>query len=405
MHLKGVRLGKCRAADKMAASGKHCLVYAPYSLNGRGPGESCASILSGFGREQMQTELFVPRTRKPLAGQVRVHQSLPPIARKAPWRLVSGVGLKALDRAFGKAIRSADAANTIAYFWPDPPIQLIELARQQGIVTVREMINTACATAGPILDAAYARLGLPMTHPVSPKKIRQENRELAQYDYFFASNSEVESSLARLGVRQDQILSTTFGWNPLRFAHSVPAKRIGRGVRVLYVGLVGVRKGVPELLEAWEGADVEGELILAGTVEADIAHIVAKHTAGGRVRLLGFVEDIGAVYLGSDIFVFPTLEEGGPQVTIEAASCGLPIITTPMGAARMVATGVTGVVVKPGAVSELADAIQLLARRPDLRHSYGTAAKASAANFDYQRVGARRCELLRRLISESSPET
>jgi glycosyltransferase involved in cell wall biosynthesis len=382
----------------MAASYKHCLVYAPYSLNGRGPGESCASILNGFARQRMATELFIGRTRKSLSDDIQLHQSLPPVIRKAPWRLVSHMALESLDRAFAKAIREAKPAETIAYFWPDPPADLVELAHQHGLVTVREMINSACATAGPILDAAYARLDLPTTmHPVSPTKISQENQELAQYDFFFASNPEVESSLIQLGIRRDQILSTTFGWNPSRFASSVPAKRVERGVRILYVGLVGVRKGVPELLEAWERADVEGELLLAGEVEPEIAHVVARHVAGGRVRQLGFVEDIGALYLGSDIFAFPTLEEGGPQVTYEAAGCGLPIITTPMGAARLVATGVTGVVVNPGAVSELADALRLLAQRADLRRAYGAAAKAGAAHFEYPRVAARRCDLLRGL--------
>ena len=388
----------------MAASHKHCLVYAPYSLNGRGPGESCASILSGFAPQRMATDLFIGRTRKSLPDNIRIHQSLAPIIRKAPWRLVSRMALESLDRVFAKAIRAAKPADTIAYFWPDPPVHLVELARQQGLITVREMINSACATAGPILDAAYARLELPTTmHPVSPEKISQENKELSSYDFFFASNPEVESSLIRLGVQPDQILSTTFGWNPSRFAHSVPVKRIGRGVRLLYVGLVGVRKGVPELLEAWERADVEGELLLAGTVEPEIADIVARHVAGGRVRQLGFIEDIGALYLGSDIFAFPTLEEGGPQVTYEAAGCGLPIITTPMGAARLVATGVTGIVVAPGEVSELADAIWLLAQRADLRRAYGTAAKAAAVEFDYKTVGAQRCELLGGLTPIDAP--
>ncbi len=64
---------------------------------------------------------------------------------------------------------------------------------------MRELVNTACATSGPILNQAYARLGLPPSHTVTEDKIETETRELRAYDYFFAPNAEVEKSLADLG--------------------------------------------------------------------------------------------------------------------------------------------------------------------------------------------------------------
>ena len=50
--------------------------------------------------------------------------------------------------------------------------------------------------------------------------------------------------------------------------------------------------------------------------------------------VIDFVADVRALYRTADVFVFPSLEEGGPQVTYEACGCGLPVITTPMGAAE-----------------------------------------------------------------------
>ena len=79
------------------------------------------------------------------------------------------------------------------------------------------MINSACATSGPILDAAYARLGMPPTHAVTRDVIDGETAELRLYDYYFASNPEVERSLLALDVRPEQILRTSFGWRPERF--------------------------------------------------------------------------------------------------------------------------------------------------------------------------------------------
>lgn len=39
--------------------------------------------------------------------------------------------------------------STVAHFWPGTPARLVVEARERGIVTVREMINSACATLGP----------------------------------------------------------------------------------------------------------------------------------------------------------------------------------------------------------------------------------------------------------------
>ena len=103
---------------------------------------------------------------------------------------------------------------------------------------------------------------------------------------------------------------------------------------------------------------------------------------------------MGQVFRSADVFVFPTLEEGGPQVTYEAAGCGLPVITTPMGAARLVETGASGIVVDPGSADQLAAAIRRLVSSPELRAAYGSEARRRAADFTYARVGPRRLDQL-----------
>jgi glycosyltransferase involved in cell wall biosynthesis len=307
-----------------------------------------------------------------------------------PWRFIGRLADSAVNRRFAAALREHDPATTVVYIWPGAPLWLIHMARERGFPIVREMINTACATSGPILDAAYAELAMPPAHTVDARVIADEILELREYDYIFASNPEVEASLTRLGIRRDQILPTTFGWRSDRFCHSKPESRVDHGLRVLFVGSIGVRKGVPQLLNAWREAGIDGELVLAGRVEPVIANLVDHHTKDGRVRLTGHVKDVGPIYKSADIFVFPTLEEGGPQVTYEAAGCGLPIITTPMGAARLVQNGQSGIVVAPGDEEQLTAALRQLANDPELRARYGEAARSGAEAFDYRHVGLAR---------------
>lgn len=380
-----------------AANDVRCLVYAPYSFSGRGPAESCAHIAGGMAAAGVLAEVHVGRSRTPLPDGVDVREPFPLVTRRLPWRIVEKPALRRLDGQFRRSIATADPRSTVAHFWPGTPAAAVEAARDRGIVTVREMINSACATSGPILDHAYARLGLPPTHRVSREVIEGETAELRLYDYYFASNPEVERSLLALDIRPEQILPTSFGWRPERFDLHGPVAR-SSAFRAVFVGRIGVRKGVPELLEAWASVDVDGELVLVGSVDDEIRALVDAHTRSGRVRLSGYVDNPAALYAGSDVFVFPTWEEGGPQVTYEAAACGLPIVTTPMGAARLVSDGRTGVVVQPGSVAQIASAIQMLADDPETRHAYGAAATAAAAEFTYGRVGAHRAELLRAVL-------
>src|SRR5262249_54195414 len=153
-------------------------------------------------------------------------------------------------------------------------------ARERGFVTVREMINTCIATRKVILDDAYARLGLHpdnrITRPVTVERVNREREELKRYDYIFSPNPMVEKSLVEIGVDPSKILRSSFGWSPSRYASSVGEKR-SKGLVVLFVGDVCVRKGIPQLLAAWEKSAVKGQLILAGEVEASLTSLIAPY--------------------------------------------------------------------------------------------------------------------------------
>lgn len=376
------------------------LVYAPYSFSGRGPAESCARIAGAMVAGGVRPVVFAGRRRAPLPEGVVVCRPFGGVTERLPWRgAVEAVALARLEQQFRRALTRCDPRTTVAHLWPGTPTRLVEETRAAGVTTVREMINSALATAGPILDEAYARLGLPATHGITASAIADETHELTRYDYVFASNPEVETSLRALGVSDERILATTFGWSPERYAGSEPAERDAR-FRAVFVGRIGVRKGIPELLDGWSRTDIDGELVLVGSVDPEIGDLVEEQVRGGRVRLWGYTQNPGSLYASSDVFVFPTLEEGGPQVTYEAAGFGLPVVTTPMGAARLVEDGRTGLVVPPASPERIAAALQSLADDPERRASLGSAAAAAAESFSYDKVGAHRAQLLRAVLAD-----
>jgi glycosyltransferase involved in cell wall biosynthesis len=327
-----------------------------------------------------------------------VRQAIPyPI----PYRYAVPIVRPAVDFLFKRALAAAEPQNTIAYFWPSPPLKLVRYARARGLLTVHEMINTFTGTAKLILDDAYARLGLQPEHKITNATVNHEREELSLYDYIVSPNPRVEMSLIEAGVNSTRILRSSYGWSPSSFASSV-ADVNRKGFRALFIGSIGVRKGVPQLLAAWKKSGVVGELLLVGSVEPSVKSLLAPYLEGHGVRLADFSFELGRFYKSADIFILPSLEEGDPLVTYEAAGCGLPVIATPMGSANIVKHGVNGLVVKPYDIDELAQAISTLANSPELRNRMALQAANDAQNYTVEKVGEARARVLSGLLAARS---
>ena len=93
--------------------------------------------------------------------------------------------------------------------------------------------------------------------------------------------------------------------------------------------------------------------------------------------------DIPAVLAASDIFVLPSAYgEGIPRVLLEAASMGLPIVTTDShGCNDVVQNGVNGFLVPVRDTAALSQAIGRLIEQPKLRQSFGNASRQRALQY------------------------
>lgn len=378
-----------------------CLAYVPVPHLGWGWVQACISILEGFPSGEVAPKLVIPRAFAAIAPTVNVREAVP---RHVPFKYVSTISRPALNYSFRRELSKADPDDTVVYFWPSPPHSLVRYARQRGFVTVREMINTCTVTANGILDDAYARLGLgrERRHQVSNEFEEGERRELGLYDYILSPNPRIEESLVAVGVDRATILRSTYGWSPanLRSNREAPAKT---KFRLLFIGNDSIRKGVPQLLAAWEKSQVAGELLVVGKIDAIVGPIVDPYLKNDSVRVAGFTRDLAELYESADAFVLPSLEEGDPLVTYEAASFGLPIIATPMGSANIVKHGINGLIVSPHDVDGLAKAIACLANSPDLRRRMGRQAAKDAQDYTFAKIGKDRAGMLKDALARSRP--
>jgi glycosyltransferase involved in cell wall biosynthesis len=145
--------------------------------------------------------------------------------------------------------------------------------------------------------------------------------------------------------------------------------------RVLFVGVIGERKGAHDLIEAAAimnkqiarlSIRIVGTEGAPGTVKAYQDRIQALGLEG-VVCLVGprIGEDLLAEYRSADVFALPTYAENQPSVLIEAMATGACVVSTNLPAIEdVVSNRVNGLLVRPGDQGALADAIISLHRDP-----------------------------------------
>ena len=151
-----------------------------------------------------------------------------------------------------------------------------------------------------------------------------------------------------------------------------------------FAGRLTRDKGLPELCEAFDlilCAEPSTRLLLVGWF--DVAEDAVD--PGLRMRILrhpqiyctGFVPDTAPYYRAMDLLVLPTWREGFPNVVLEAAATGIPVVTTECTGARdSVLPEITGLMIPPGYPDAIYEAVMKLIRDPKRRQLMGRSARA-----------------------------
>ncbi|MBX3703171.1 MAG: glycosyltransferase family 4 protein [Steroidobacteraceae bacterium] len=178
----------------------------------------------------------------------------------------------------------------------------------------------------------------------------------------------------------------------------------GRPVRLLSVGRLSKEKGFDLLLRAVAELVRDCpriDLTIAGTgpEEAALRGLGAELSLTDRVRYAGYVTDMPALYAECDLVVQSSLTEGLPNVMLETAYLGLPVVATDVGGTReVIEHGVNGWLVRAGSAAALAAGIRrylddpaasiaMAARgRAHIEANFSIAARAARQTVVYEAV-------------------
>jgi glycosyltransferase involved in cell wall biosynthesis len=379
-------------------------IIFPWNCNDDWTGHPPFALTRHLSRTDLRAELWV-RRRGPRARVPFVHAAVPErleplvwLARRINrWLLPVGDWVSPIiNRRYVRGLGRGD----MAILYRACPMSMFEAIKRRGAVIALELSNTMPHTIYRLLEEAYRRAGWPVQHDLEPRELQAELdrtlRKAQLADVIVSPSPAVTQSLREVGIPEPKILSTSYGWDPDRFrgASRPPPLPAIDGVTVLFVGTVCERKGAHLLLDAWRRAGIDGRLVLLGGIGTYLAHQCAELLRQPNVIQQPFVADPSPYFHAADLLVLPTLEEGSPLVIYEAMGVGLPVLTSPMGAGEVLRHDREGLVIDPYDQEALIAMLRRLARDVDLRRRLGSAGRARAREYTWDRVAQRRYSLI-----------
>jgi len=197
--------------------------------------------------------------------------------------------------------------------------------------------------------------------PVSRYYQRLTMESVEAADYICVASHFIRNSFLKRGYPAEKLLFCPYPVDLEVFTPLPSPRPAGRPFTILHNGGLSLRKGAPYLLEAFRLIRREvpdAVLRIRQALRNDVEEIIRKNS-DLPIEWSGGLDFPGHIrrYQTSDLFLFPSIEDGFAIVIAEALACGLPVVTTPnTGASDLVQPGINGEVVPIRDARALADA-------------------------------------------------
>lgn len=182
----------------------------------------------------------------------------------------------------------------------------------------------------------------------------------------------------------------------------------GGPLRVIYTGRLVALKNVPAALHALaqarvRGADIQLVVVGDGPERSALEALTRSLGIGNAVKFLGTITQVKVMeeLHRSDVYLFPSLKEGGVWALMEAMSAGLPVVCVKTSGMAVITDEASAIRVDPLSqehmIESFADALVELARSPDWRLQLGQSAhRRIEQHFRWEHKG----DFMRELLDE-----
>ncbi|MBD2513688.1 glycosyltransferase family 4 protein [Nostoc sp. FACHB-973] len=197
-------------------------------------------------------------------------------------------------------------------------------------------------------------------------------------------------------------------YNPVKVPVEIPHRSGSEKIKLLFLGRIGQRKGAFDLIKAFSLLPIEyktrSSLIMAGDGDLEQAtNLVKTLNLDNYIKLPGWIgsDERDILLSQADVFVLPSYNEGLPLAMLEAMAWELPVIVTPVGGIPEIVTqSENGLIVNPGNVEELSNALNSLIENETLRLFLGKNARTSVFDIDIKNHWGAFLDLYRSILNK-----
>ena len=211
-----------------------------------------------------------------------------------------------------------------------------------------------------------------------------ETLERASHIVTLSAYSSV--SFIQSGFSADQIIEIPIG--PVH-ANSTslinPPEEKSNKLRILFLGQINLRKGVPAVLTAAEELSSSFEFQLVGQCLPEVAHFIRSKGLKNLVLVDNpGPDEIHQAYIANDVFILPSYNEGFGIAVLEAMSYGLlPVVSTSVGASNLLmGSSFESFLIKPGSIEGIVRVLESIYKR-DLLDLSGLRTEANEISKRY----------------------
>ncbi len=320
--------------------------------------------------------------------------------------------------------------------WAHYSLNTIQTARKKGAIVIIESGSSHILEQQRLLEEEYKKWGINFT-PIHPNVVAKMTQEYELADYIMTLSSASKQSFITHGIPEHKMLQAPCGIDveyflPTEFAlrgfskgerlgatnllrpavpsgTSLEAFPLGqysknKMFRVIFVGIINIRKGIPYLLEAWNSLNLpeeSTELVLVGSMQKDVAQLLPKLQLKKNVVFYGPTnrETLKKLYYQSSVFVLPSVEDGFGMVMGEAMASGLPVIcTTNTGAPDVIENGIHGFLIPPQNSFAIAEKIAWCYEHEAESIAMGQAGRKRIGDFTWNAYGTKVFEIYEKIL-------
>lgn len=373
----------CRYAQELSKQSVNLEVIAP---------DDPASLPLSENFKVVRFQYFLPRSWQTLAyGSGIVNRTSVTTWIQLPFMLLS---------FFLTSIRSASKTQLVHAFWS-----------ASGLIA----LAIRCFKPRPVVVTLWGSDKLALRIPVLSNLIF---RLLKTADAIVCEENSLKSHLLSRGFNREKIFLISNGIDKKLFhpGDSDQAKRdlrLSDGQRIiLSVGSLNKNKNHSLLIQAFAKiptSNTSWHLYIIGDGEErlNLEKQILDLEISQKVKLLGIKDhcSLPQWLKAADIFVLPSLNEGTPNVLVEAMACGLPIIASKVGGIPdLIQDKVEGLLFESDSKAELVEKLDKLMQDKELQISLGRAAtkKVNSQFSSWENQAEKLLSIYQQLLSSST---